>query len=158
KPWARDLAERLGLGGRIVGTQEENRRSFVVRKGRLEPTPDGFYLLAPTRLLPLATTRIFSPIGKLRMSLDLVLPRRASGGDESVASFVRRRLGREALDRMAQPMIGGIYGADPERLSLRATFPRFLQMEDEHGSVIRAMLAAGRRRAAPARAQQASGP
>jgi oxygen-dependent protoporphyrinogen oxidase len=158
KPWARDLAERLGLLGRLIGTQEEHRRSFVVRRGRLEPTPDGFYLLAPTRFLPLATTRIFSPLGKLRMALDLVIPRRRGGGDESVAGFVTRRLGRQALDRMAQPMIGGIYGADPERLSLRATFPRFLQMEQEHGSIIRAMMAAGRRTAAMQKSQKASGP
>ncbi|HZI93290.1 MAG TPA: protoporphyrinogen oxidase, partial [Patescibacteria group bacterium] len=158
KPWARDLAERLGLADRIIGTQDENRRSFVVRRGRLEPTPDGFYLLAPTRLLPLASSRIFSPLGKLRMSLDLVIPRRPPGGDESVGGFVRRRLGREALERMAQPMIGGIYGADPEKLSLRATFPRFLQMEEEHGSVIRAMVSAGRKRALAESVHRASGP
>jgi oxygen-dependent protoporphyrinogen oxidase len=158
KPWGRRLAERVGLGDRIVGTQEENRRSFVLRRGRLHPTPDGFYLLAPARFLPLVTTRLFSPAGKVRMAMDLVLPRRGTGGDESVAHFVRRRLGREALERIAQPMIAGIYGADPETLSLQATFPRFLQMEAEHGSVIRAMMAASRRRgAAPASTAQASG-
>lgn len=158
KPWGRRLAERVGVGGRLIGTQEENRRSFVLRRGRLHPTPDGFYLLAPTRFLPLVTTRLFSPAGKLRMALDLVIPRKRTGGDESVAHFVRRRLGREALERIAQPMIAGIYGADPEILSLQATFPRFLQMEAEHGSVIRAMMAAGRRRpAAAASTAQASG-
>jgi len=161
KPWARQLAERIGIGHRLIGTQEEHRRSFVVRRGRLEPTPDGFYLLAPTRILPMATTRIFSPLGKLRMAMDLFIPARSGEEDESVAEFVTRRLGREALDRMAQPMIGGIYGADPQMLSLRATFPRFLQMEREHGSVIRAMLAAGRARAAMEKANnpgRASGP
>jgi len=160
KPWARELAERIGLRERLIGTREEYRRSFVVRRGRLEPTPDGFYLLAPTRFLPLVTSRIFSPFGKLRMAMDLLIPRGSQTADESVAEFVTRRLGREALDRMAQPMIGGIYGADPEMLSLRATFPRFLQMEREHGSVIRAMLAAGRARAAQERAasSRASGP
>ncbi len=160
KPWARELAERIGLKDRIIGTQEEYRRSFVVRRGRLEPTPDGFYLLAPTRFLPMVTSRIFSPLGKLRMAMDSVIPRGSQTADESVADFVTRRLGREALERMAQPMIGGIYGADPEMLSLRATFPRFLQMEREHGSVIRAMLAAGRARLAmeKAAATRASGP
>ncbi|HKY32050.1 MAG TPA: protoporphyrinogen oxidase [Candidatus Polarisedimenticolia bacterium] len=161
KPWGRALAERLGLAGRLVGTREASRRSFVVRKGRLHPTPDGFYLLAPTRFLPLAATPLFSPLGKARMALDLVLPRRRGGGDESVGSFVRRRLGREALERMAQPMIAGIYGADPDELSLGATFPRFQAMEAEHGSVILGMLAAGRKRAdaSPAASERsASGP
>ncbi len=158
KPWGRQLAERIGIAGRLVGTRSELRRSFVAHGGRLQPTPDGFYLLAPTRILPLLTTRLFSPLGKARMALDLVLPRRRPcGGDESVASFVRRRLGEEVLERMAQPMIAGIYGADPERLSLQATFPRFLQMEREHGSLIRAMMAAGRKRAAAADRETAPG-
>ena len=113
KPWAVELAQRLGIADRLVGTQDAHRRSFVVRRGRLRPTPDGFYLLAPARLWPLLTSGIFSPLGKARIALDLVLPRRKSEQDESVGSFVLRRLGREALDRMAQPMIGGIYGADP---------------------------------------------
>ena len=150
KPWAVALAERMGIADRLVGTQDAHRRSFVVRGGRLHPTPDGFYLLAPARLWPLVTTGIFSPLGKARMALDLVLPRRKSEEDESVGSFVLRRLGREALDRMAQPMIGGIYGADPMELSLQATFPRFLDMEREHGSVIRALWAGIRQRKAQA--------
>jgi oxygen-dependent protoporphyrinogen oxidase len=153
KPWAVALAERLGLADRLVGTQDGNRRSFVVRRGKLHPTPDGFYLLAPARMWPLVTTGIFSPLGKLRMGLDLILPRRRSQEDESVGSFVLRRLGREALDRMAQPMIGGIYGADPMKLSLQATFPRFLQMERDYGSVIRALWAGIRKR----KSAQASG-
>jgi oxygen-dependent protoporphyrinogen oxidase len=154
KPWGLRLAERVGLAKRIVWTREEHRRSFVVRSGRLEPTPDGFHLLAPTRFMPLVTSRVFSLRGKLRMAMDLLIARRPPAGDESVAAFVTRRLGREALERMAQPMIGGIYGADPAELSLRATFPRFLDMEREHGSVIRGLLATGRRRAA---ASEASG-
>lgn len=150
KPWAVELAERLGIADRLVGTQDAHRRSFVVRRGRLHATPDGFYLLAPARLWPLVTTGIFSPLGKARMALDLVLPRRKSDEDESVGSFVLRRLGREALDRMAQPMIGGIYGADPMELSLQATFPRFLEMERQYGSVIRGLWEGIRQRKAQA--------
>ena len=146
KPWGRALAERIGLTDRLVGTQDEHRRSFVVRDGKLEPTPEGFYLLAPSMMMPLAMSRIFSPLGKARMAMDLLIPRRTEGGDESVGSFVTRRLGREALERMAQPMVAGIYGADPGSLSLMATFPRFLRMEAEHGSVIRAMWSARRSR------------
>jgi len=93
---------------------------------------------------PFITSDIFSLAGKARMAADLVLPRKHTNGDESLASFVRRRLGEEALARMAQPMVGGIYTADPETLSLRATLPRFLDMEQKHRSLILAMLRQGR--------------
>ncbi|HZI18987.1 MAG TPA: protoporphyrinogen oxidase [Pyrinomonadaceae bacterium] len=141
KPAAVELARRLGLADRLVGTNDEHRRSFVVHGGRLRPTPEGFHLLAPARLWPFLTTDIFTWRGKARMALDLVLPRRraADARDESLASFVRRRFGREALERMAQPMVGGIYTADPERLSLRSTMPRFLDMERDHRSLILAL-------------------
>ncbi|HEX8685173.1 MAG TPA: protoporphyrinogen oxidase, partial [Pyrinomonadaceae bacterium] len=161
KPAALELARRVGVGHRLIETNEQNRRSFVVRGGRLRPTPEGFQLLAPSRLLPFITTDIFTWRGKARMALDLVLPRRrGSNGrdDESLAAFVRRRFGREALERMAQPMVGGIYTADPEQLSLRATMPRFLDMEREHGSVIRAMWRARRQnRATNAETRSTSG-
>ena len=142
KPWALSLCRRLGLEPNLIGTGDAHRRSFIVRQGRLQPVPDGFYLLAPTRIWPTITTPVFSWRGKIRMSRDLILPRRKSPSDtddESLASFVRRRLGQEALDRMAQPMVGGIYTANPEQLSLRATMPRFLDMEREHRSLILAM-------------------
>ena len=142
KPQAVSLANRLGLESRLIETNEQFRRSFIVRRGKLRPVPEGFQLLAPTRFWPFVTTDIFSWPGKFRMALELLVPRRehANGNnDESLADFVRRRLGREAFERMAQPMIGGIYTADPEKLSLRATLPRFLEMERHHGSVIRAM-------------------
>jgi oxygen-dependent protoporphyrinogen oxidase len=142
KPEALELAKRIGLASCLIETNEAHRRSFIVRKGRLNAVPEGFQLLAPSRFWPFVTTPIFSWTGKARMALDLVLPRRRDengSDDESLAQFVKRRFGREALERMAQPMIGGIYTADPENLSLRATMPRFLEMERQHGSVIRAM-------------------
>ncbi len=147
KPEALQLARELGLESRLIETNETHRRSFIVRGGRLRPVPEGFQLLAPTRFWPFVTTDIFSWPGKARMALDLLLPRHAANGqqDESLAQFVRRRFGREALERMAQPMVGGIYTADPEHLSLRATMPRFLDMERQHRSVIRAMWHARRR-------------
>ncbi|MFN2493888.1 MAG: protoporphyrinogen oxidase, partial [Pyrinomonadaceae bacterium] len=96
-----------------------HRRSFVVRKGDLLPVPEGFHLLAPTRFWPFIASGIFSWPGKARIAMELLIPRRDVNGqtEESLAQFVRRRLGREALDRMAQPMIGGIYTGDPEKLS-----------------------------------------
>jgi protoporphyrinogen/coproporphyrinogen III oxidase len=151
KPWALALCERLGASARLVGTREEYRRTYVVRGGKLHPLPDGFLLLAPTRFLPLVTSGLFSWPGKLRMGLDLLLPRGPELPDESLGSFVTRRLGREALDRVAQPLVGGIYSADPDSLSLAATMPRFLAMEREHRSVILAMWRARRRMAAGAR-------
>jgi oxygen-dependent protoporphyrinogen oxidase len=147
KPAAVELAKRLGIENHLIDTNESHRRSFVVRGGRLRPTPEGFQLLAPSRLWPFVTSSIFSWRGKARMALDLVLPRRAMShgiDDESLADFVRRRLGNEALQRMAQPMVGGIYTADPEHLSLRSTMPRFLDMEEEHRSLILAMWRASR--------------
>lgn len=146
KPEAVSLAKRLGLESRLIETNEKHRRSFIVRKGRLRPVPEGFQLLAPSRVWPFITTDIFSLTGKLRMAADLLLPRENGKDDESLASFVRRRLGQEALERMAQPMVGGIYTADPETLSLRATLPRFLDMESNHRSVILAMMRQGRQR------------
>jgi oxygen-dependent protoporphyrinogen oxidase len=136
KPWALVLAERLGLGPRLRRTDDRFRRTYVVRRGRLEALPEGFLLLAPTRVGPVLRSRVFSWRGKLRLGLDLVLPRRRAGGDESLGGFVRRRLGPEALERVAQPLVGGIYTADPDRLSLAATMPRFLALEREHRSLI----------------------
>src|SRR5437899_3077491 len=150
KPWAAELCERLGVP--LVGTREGERRTYVVHDGRIEPLPEGFLLLAPTDLRALAASPLFSWRGKLRMALDLVLPRRADVADESLAHFVRRRLGREALERVAEPLAGGIYTADAERLSLAATMPRFRELERKHGSVIRGLRAeAGASRAAGAR-------
>ena len=142
KPEAIALAKRIDLESRLIQTNEDQRRSFIVRNGKLLPVPEGFQLLAPSRFWPFVTTDIFSWPGKARMALEVLIPRRRirnASDDESLAQFVRRRLGREAFERMAQPMIAGIYTADPEKLSLRATLPRFLEMERTHGSVIRAM-------------------
>ena len=140
KPWGVRLCEELGLGDEIISTTTQYRQSFIVRGGKLVPVPQGFYLMAPGSWRSLITTPVFSWRGKLRMALDLVVPRRTATDDESLAQFVTRRLGREALERMAQPMVGGIYTADPQYLSMRATMPQFLEMEQQHGSLIRAML------------------
>ena len=150
KPEGVELCDELGLGAELIGTTTEHRQSFIVRRGKLVPVPQGFYLMAPGSLGPFVTTPAFSWPGKLRMALDLVLPRRASQDDESLADFVTRRLGREALERMAQPMLGGIYTADPRHLSMQATMPQFLDMERRHRSLILAL----RHRQRQASAQQ----
>jgi oxygen-dependent protoporphyrinogen oxidase len=135
KPWALALCRRLGVESKLVRTDDRFRKVFVWFRGRLHPLPDGFQLLAPTRLLPFASSSLFSWPGKLRMALDVLLPR-GGGDDESLGSFVRRRLGREALERVAQPLVAGIYTADPEDLSLAATMPRFLETERRDRSII----------------------
>lgn len=143
KPAGVELATSLGLEGEMTGIQAEYRRSFVVHHGTLKPLPEGFFLLAPTSIKALVKTPVVSWCGKARMAMELCKPARRSDGDESLASFVTRRFGREALERVAQPMVAGIYTADPERLSLRATFPNFLGMERAHGSVTRALMRQG---------------
>ncbi len=147
KPWALKLCERLKLVPRLVSTQTAYQKIYVVHDGKLEPLPEGFFLLAPTRLWPFIKTPIFSWPGKLRMAGELLLPRGDAADDESLGSFVRRRFGAEALERIAQPLVGGIYASDPDMLSLGATMPRFLEMERDRRSVIYAMWAAQRKRA-----------
>jgi oxygen-dependent protoporphyrinogen oxidase len=155
KPWALKLAEDLGLQKHIIKTESENRGAYIVHEGRLERVPEGFSLMAPTDLVEMAKSPIVSRRGKLRMLGDLVLPRGGSA-DESLESFVVRRLGRELFERLAQPMVGGIYGADPKKLSLAATMPRFVEMEHAHRSVIRGLVAR-QKLAAEKQAGQASG-
>jgi protoporphyrinogen/coproporphyrinogen III oxidase len=152
KPAARDLAERLGIGGELVNTQEQYRKTLVVRRGRLVPIPEGFSLMAPTWMGPVWRSELFSPWGKLRIALEPWIPKRDDGAfDESLAAFVTRRLGREVLERVAQPLAGGIYTADPSTLSIAATLPRFVEMEQKHGSLTRGLRAAAKTRDAQAR-------
>mgnify|MGYP001225969253 FL=1 len=139
KPWALDLCRELNLDDQLIETQPHNRRTFVVRNGKLIQIPTGFVLLAPSRFWPIARSRILSWSGKLRLAMDLLLPRRKCETDESVASFVTRRMGRETLDRIVQPLLGGIYTANPEHLSIRATMPQFVDWEKQHRSLIQAV-------------------
>ncbi|HSK30635.1 MAG TPA: protoporphyrinogen oxidase, partial [Candidatus Limnocylindria bacterium] len=147
KPWALRLCERIGLTSRLVSTQSAYQKIYVVHRGKLVALPEGFFLLAPTRLWPFIQTPLFSWTGKLRMAAELFLPRAVALDDESLGAFVRRRFGAEALDRVAQPLVGGIYASDPDQLSLGATMPRFKEMERQKRSVIWAMWTEQRRRA-----------
>lgn len=155
KPASIELCDRLHVD--LVPTAKLERaksNASIVRDGRLHPLPDGLQLLAPTRLLPFATSGIVSWPGKLRMGMDLLLPTRKGASDEddeSLADFVRRRLGQEALDRIAQPLVAGIYSGDPERLSLRATMPRLLDLERKHRSLILGMRRTSKAQASGAR-------
>lgn len=141
KPAALTLINDLGLADEVQATTPTARSSLIARGNRLVAVPEGLYLMAPGKLWPFVCSRLISWRGKLRMLQDLVIPPRISEDDESLAAFVRRRLGREALERIAQPLISGIYTADPEHLSLAATMPQFLAMERNHGSILLAMRA-----------------
>jgi oxygen-dependent protoporphyrinogen oxidase len=144
KPEGLALARELGLGERLVPTNPDQRSVYILHGGRLHALPEGMMLAVPTKLGPFLRSGLFSWPGKLRMGLDLVIPGRPGNGDESIASFLRRRFGQEAVVRLGEPLLAGIHSGDPERLSILATFPRFRELEQKHGSLVRGMWAAPR--------------
>lgn len=137
KPAALRLCKRLGIEDRLQPLDARYRGATVLHEGRPIPVPDGFQLLSPSAFWPMVKTPLLSLWGKLRMGMELFVPPRRSAADESLADFVRRRFGQEALERLIQPLVGGIYTADPEKLSMQATLARFVEMEQKYGSVIR---------------------
>jgi oxygen-dependent protoporphyrinogen oxidase len=139
KPEGLALCSAVGLADRLIPTSPRTRTIFVLHRGRLHPLPEGMMLAVPTRVLPFLRSGLFSWPGKLRMALDLLLPRRDHDDDESIASLLQRRLGAEAAARLGEPLMAGIHAGDPERLSIQATFPRFVELERRHGSLIRGM-------------------
>ncbi len=142
KPDGIALCKELGLGPRLVPTNPDKRSVFVLHRGRLHPLPEGMVLAVPTRIGPVLRSRLFSWPGKVRMGLDLVIPGRKETSDESIAAFLRRRFGQEAVDLLGEPLLAGIHAGDPERLSIRASFPRFADLETRYGSLIRGLWAA----------------
>jgi oxygen-dependent protoporphyrinogen oxidase len=143
KPAATELCRELGLGGELLPSNDAARKTYIVVKNRLVALPDGLMFLVPTKLIPTALTRLFSISTKLRMGLELLLPPRPSGlADEAVATLVARHYGAEAVDRLADPLLSGIFGGDASQLSARAVLPRLVEMESEYGSLTRGMLAA----------------
>jgi oxygen-dependent protoporphyrinogen oxidase len=147
KPLAADLCRRVGLGDEIIPTDAANRGSFIWLRGGLHPLPEGLTSLVPTRFAAVARTRLLSPAGKARLLAEPLLPRGPELEDESLAGFFRRRIGEEASRRLVEPLVRGIYGGDPERLSLRATFPQLAEIERRRRSLILGLL--GQARAAP---------
>ncbi|QDT38079.1 protoporphyrinogen oxidase [Stratiformator vulcanicus] len=141
KPAIVSLCERLGLADRLIATNSENRRSLVLRNGRPVPIPEGFSLLSPGNPWAILKTRLFSPLGKIRLGAEFFIPARRDDADESLKSFATRRLGRQVYERLIEPLVGGIYTADPAKLSLNATLPRFVEMERKSGGLIKAKLA-----------------
>jgi len=153
KPAAAELCRELGLGDQLTPSNDAERKTFVVVRNRLVPLPDGLMFLVPTKLIPTVLTRLFSPMTKARMALELLHPPRPSGHDEAVATLVERHFGSEAVDRLADPLLSGIFGGDSSQLSARAVLPRLVEMETKYGSLTRGMLAAHRQMRARAASQ-----
>jgi oxygen-dependent protoporphyrinogen oxidase len=145
KPAAAELCRELGLGGELIPSNDAARKTYIVTRNRLVALPDGLMFLVPTKLVPTAMTRLFSVRTKMRMALELLHPPRPNNGDESVAALVERHFGREAVDRLADPLLSGIYGGDATQLSAQTVLPRLVEMETKYGSLTRGMLAAHRK-------------
>ena len=137
KPDGIKLCEELGLGDRLVSTKPP-RLAYIQRGGQLHALPAASVLGIPTRVGPFVSTRLFSWLGKLRMGAELFVPARRDEGDESIGSFMTRRFGREATTYLAEPLLAGIHAGDVDRLSIRALFPRFVEAERTHGSLLKA--------------------
>jgi len=158
KPAAAELCRELGLGDELLPSNDANRKTYILVRNRLVALPDGLMFLVPTKLVPTALTPLFSISTKIRMALELLHPPRPSGlADEAVADLVARHYGTEAVNRLADPLLSGIYGGDATQLSARTVLPRLVDMETQYGSLTRGMLAAHRKMRAMAKAAQNNG-
>jgi protoporphyrinogen/coproporphyrinogen III oxidase len=151
KPAAMELIGELGLTGEVIGSNDHLRKTYVWKQGRLVALPDGLMMMIPTRILPMVTTPLVSWSTKFRMGAELFRgPRNGSEEDGSVADFVEKHYGAEAVDYLAEPLLAGIYGGSPRQLSVRSVLPRFVELEEKYGSLTRGVLAERRRAAAQA--------
>ncbi len=135
RPEGLDLADRLGLQGELVGVDPRVRRALVWHQGRTVPVPLGFRLLAPGRIEGILHTSLLSPLGRLRVLAERWVPPRRGGEEESLEQFAVRRLGREAFERLVQPLAAGIWTADPARLGMASACCEFRDLERDHGSL-----------------------
>jgi oxygen-dependent protoporphyrinogen oxidase len=158
KPAAAELCRELGLASQLVSSNDAQRKTFILVRNRLVPLPDGLMFLVPTKLLPTALSSLFSLPTKIRMGLELLHPPRPHTGDESVAELVRRHYGQEAVDRLADPLLSGIYGGDSTQLSAQSVLPRLVEMEARYGSLTKGMLAGIRARKEAAAKAEAEDP
>jgi protoporphyrinogen/coproporphyrinogen III oxidase len=142
KPAGLELCAKLDLSDQLINTNETGKKAFVLHAGRLHELPEGLITFVPKQLGPFLRSGLLSWAGLARMGLDVLVPRGSSQRDESLASFFRRRFGAQAFDRVLEPLMAGIYAGDAEQMSLKATFPRFFELEQQYGSIIRGMMAA----------------
>ena len=135
KPWAWQLCREIGLGDRLIGTNDHLRKTYVLKDGQLQLIPGGMRLLVPLDPDGLLESTLFSEAGKQRLLDEPNIPGGSTGSDESLASFVRRRFGEEALEALGEPLMAGIHTADPETLSMAASYPDYLEKERLYGNV-----------------------
>jgi protoporphyrinogen/coproporphyrinogen III oxidase len=140
KPYATALCKELGLGDRLHGTNPKQKNTYVLHHNKLEPLPDGLAMMIPTNVGSILKSHLVSWFGKARMGLDFVQPPKAVDGDESLGTFVSRRLGREAYENLIEPLMSGIYAGDGDQLSLASTFPYLRDLELKYGSLARGAL------------------
>jgi oxygen-dependent protoporphyrinogen oxidase len=145
KPWAATLCKELGIADQLIGSNDTQRKTYIIVKGRLIAMPDGLMFMVPTKVIPTGLSPLFSWGTKLRMLRELLHPPRPMNLDETVAELVERHFGAEVVDRLADPLLSGVYGGDAGKLSVRAVLPRFVEMEEKYGSLSRAMLASRRK-------------
>jgi protoporphyrinogen/coproporphyrinogen III oxidase len=142
KPWAADLCTQVGLGDQLIGSNDSERKTYILVKNKLVVMPDGLMFMVPTKIMPTVLSPLFSARTKLRMATEWFHPRRRSSDDETVAEMVARHYGPEMVEVLADPLLSGVYGGEASQLSVRAVLPRFADMESKHGSLGRAMLSA----------------
>jgi oxygen-dependent protoporphyrinogen oxidase len=147
KPWATDLCRQVGLGDQLIGSNDPDRKTYILTNGKLTVMPDGLMFMVPTKILPTVLSPLFSIGTKLRMAREWFHPPHKASGDETVADLVERHYGSEMVDRLADPLLSGVYGGEASQLSVRAVLPRFAEMETKHGSLGRAMLASRKKMA-----------
>ena len=146
KPWAADLCSKIGLSDQLIGSNDSERKTYIVTKGKLVEMPDGLMFMVPTKIVPTVMSPLFSLRTKIRMATEWFHPRRNSAEDETVAQMVERHYGAEMVELLADPLLCGIYGGDASQLSVRAVLPRLADMESKHGSLGRGMVEARKKR------------
>jgi protoporphyrinogen/coproporphyrinogen III oxidase len=154
KPWARELCDDLRLSTQLIGSRDAERKTYVLVRGHLEEIPAGLQMMVPTGIAPVLRSRLFSASTKLAMLSEYLLPPEPLGvdDDESVASFVSRHFSAEVVDRLADPLLSGVYGGDASHLSVRATLPQMVESEARHRSLVRGAWAANKNHSGERRA------
>lgn len=147
KPWAMDLIRELGIEDEVIGSNDHQRVTYILKRGRLVPLPDGLMMMVPTRVMPVVRSRLLTWPAKVRMGLEWFRRARPEAADRSVAEFISEHYGREVVDYLAEPLLAGVYGGDPDRLSAASVLPRFVEFERTYGSLTRGVLVEGGRTA-----------
>jgi len=144
KPWAMNLIRELGLADRVIGSNEHTRVTYIVKNGKLVAMPAGLVMMVPTKILPMAQTRLFSWGAKIRMGLEIFRRPRGPQPDRSVYEFLLDHYGQEALDYLGEPLLAGVYGGNPREMSVNSVLARFVELEARYGSLTRGVLASPR--------------